>query len=61
MQCTEHCSFKSGEEKRSSQNGANLKGLKAVSFNRNRVMPKINGHMAEAADEFKLCSTKGIF
>lgn len=56
MQYTDlkHCSFKSGKEKRSSQNGENLKGMKAVSFNRNRIMPKINGHIAEAADGFRL-------
>lgn len=54
MQCTVRCSFKSVKEIRSSQNGANLKGRNAVSFDRNRIMPQINSHIPEAAIEFKL-------
>lgn len=54
MPCTEHHGFKSGEEMRSSQDGSNLKAMKAVSFSRKRIMPKLNGHIAEAVDEFKV-------
>lgn len=54
MPRTEHHGSKSGEEIRSSQDGSNLKAMKAVSFSRNRIMSKINGHIAEAVDEFKV-------
>lgn len=54
MPCTEHCGSNLGEDMRSSQDGSKLKDMKAVSFSRNRLMSKLNGHIAEAVDEFKV-------
>lgn len=54
MPCTEHCSSNLGEDMRSSQDGSHLKAMKAVSFSRNGMKSKLNGHIAKAVDEVKV-------
>lgn len=46
MPYTEHQGSRSGKDMRWIQDGSNLKAVKVVSFSRNRIMSKLNGHIA---------------